>query len=136
MEISTKVNCKYCKEENLIVRDKLNVGRFNLIGNEDTIQLMYYECSNCKKLNVIQVDNDYTLSLLKEVTNLLAKGMKLRQKGVNRTLLKNEFEKKRDLLESERLHLAKKYNGMVASNENLSLIIEVGEKYEYKRKYS
>lgn len=119
--------CSNCKEPVILQKDTISSEMFQLIGNGNSIQVMYYECPKCHKMNILQIDNDETLKTLEEVKMLLVKAMKLKESSKHRGLLKKRYENRRDLLRKQRIALAVAYDGMVAVNNHMSITIEAGD---------
>lgn len=121
--------CSQCKEHNVLQKDSVSSEMFQLMGNGNSIRIMYYECPKCHKMNVLQIDNDETLKTLEEVKTLFVKGMKLKESSKHRGQLKTKFERRRELLRKQRISLAVTCDGMVATNDHIVLTIESGDLY-------
>lgn len=121
--------CPQCKTQNILKMDMVKKEDFILVGG-NSIQIMYYECPQCQRINVVQLDNDETLRTLKEVKTLFIKAMKLKESSKHRGQLKKNFENRRELLRRQRIALATTCDGMVAINDHVSIIIEVGGLYD------
>lgn len=122
--------CSKCKEHNVLQKDSVSSEMFQLMGNGNSIRIMYYECPKCHKMNVLQIDNDETLKTLEEVKKLFVKGMKLKESSKHRGQLKTKFERRRELLRKQRIALAVTCDGMVATNDHIVLTIESGDLYD------
>lgn len=122
--------CSQCKEHNVLQKDSVSSEMFQLMGNGNSIRIMYYECPKCHKMNILQIDNDETLKTLEEVKTLFVKAMKLKESSKHRGQLKTRFERRRELLRKQRVALAIACDGMVATNDRIILTIESGDLYD------
>lgn len=121
--------CPQCKAQNIIKSNMVKKEQFQLVGG-GSIQIMYYECPECQRINIVQLDNAATLETLEEVRTLFAKAMKLKESSKHRGQLKKRFEKRRETLRMQRRVLAETCNGMVAINDHISITIESGDLYD------
>ena len=121
--------CPQCKTQNIIKASIVKKEKFQLVGG-NSIQIMYYECPICQRINILQLDNATTLETLEEVRTMFVKAMKLKESSKHRGQLKKRFEKRREMLRMQRQALAETCNGMVAINDHISITIESGDLYD------
>lgn len=108
--------CKSCKE-------KFTVGKGNLVSREphtighDKIYLTYYECPKCRVRHYVQVDNNETLGMLKqlELLSIRLNVNKKQGKGLPRKQ-SVRFKRLRNDLKKQRRILMDRYNGKVINH--------------------
>lgn len=82
------------------------------IENDEWLQIITYECKECNRVHIVQIDNIDTKNLLRELTKLMARAA--RKKRAHKQLSKKEVTKltkiRTDLAE-KRLLLKQEYQG-------------------------
>lgn len=122
-----KVKCPGCGTEN---NAKQGLKKEWVVVNEQRLLITYYCCKGCKKVHMVQLDNEYTQSLLDEIS----KGMvyvysckknnkQPKKKKANRVLKQNKK------LCNIRKKLNKEFEGYIVrvGNEDVKIKIEMQE---------
>lgn len=88
------------------------------VVNRQSIYLTYYDCPKCGRRHFVQIDNDYTLSLLYTVAKQFAKlsATKKQDKAVSQKQL-DKFKRTQKYLADGRRNLMKKYTGVSVHDE-------------------
>lgn len=88
------------------------------VVNWQPVYLTYYDCPKCGRRHFVQIDNDYTLSLLYTVAKQFAKlsTMKKQDKAISQKQL-DKFKRTQKYLADGRRNLMKKYTGASVHDE-------------------
>ena len=120
------VECEECKEKFAVNSGQgpnslENKKKYEIEGQ--SIFLTYYDCPSCGRRHFVQIDDEASLRILREVTSQFTKLAAKRKQGNEIPKRHTEkFNKSRKHLSNYRLGLMKKYTGKV-------IFDEVGSKY-------
>lgn len=132
------VRCKECGA--LAKINDASVKRVDVvvIENGSHLRLLYYTCSECKEMHIVQLDNVKTREVLNEIKNKMrtvmiskAKGFEPKKKDVNRLNKKRRelIRLRRELVsDNEFLH----YN---LNGECREIVVEMQEEVEQDARY-
>lgn len=128
-ELSLMVECEECKMQfNISSQDAINCVKHKKEYkiNERSIFLTYYDCPNCGKRHFVQIDDDYTLKILKDVKKIFTKMAANRVK--NKIVPKSQSDKyKRQIkhLRSCRNKLMKEFTGVILHDDETDTSFEL-----------
>lgn len=111
--LHTMVECIECKHKFVLVQDNVLHSRVRYQDKDGrSILLTYFDCPECGKRHIVQADNDYSLSLLLDVSKLVAKIAAKRSKG-NKVPAKmqDKYRKANRHLDGYRKELMKSWTG-------------------------
>ncbi len=114
--------CDKCNTKRILSGTDVHKGKYEING--ESIQLTYFDCQVCGKRHYVQVDNNRTNEMLKEVSQLMTKLMVLKKKDKPIPQKQSDkFKRKREHLAKIRIDLMKEYN------EKSCKDIETGEEF-------
>lgn len=111
--LHTMVECIECKYKFVLVQGDVLHSRVRYQDKDGrSILLTYFDCPECGKRHIVQADNDYSLSLLLDVSKLVAKIAAKRSKG-NKVPAKmqDKYHKANRHLDGYRKELMKSWTG-------------------------
>lgn len=86
--------------------------------NGQSIYLTYYDCPKCGRRHFVQIDSNYTLDILKNVTKQFAKLSAMKRQGKHIPQKQSDkFKRARQHLAESRTNLMKKYTGVSVHDE-------------------
>lgn len=86
--------------------------------NGQSIYLTYYDCPKCGRRHFVQIDSNYTLDMLKNVTKQFAKLSVMKRQGKHIPQKQSDkFKRARQHLAESRTNLMKKYTGVSVHDE-------------------
>lgn len=111
-DIETERVCLKCGEVNNINAENIKQKEVSSLDGE-IINIMFYYCSRCNTINILQIDNDKTLKIKSRNQEYLLKLVHNKRKGIK---LKKSQRRKLDVLDKqlkdEREKLSIIYNGL------------------------
>lgn len=125
-----KIKCPKCK--GFQEADNESIKKKWEIVNGEKIQVVYYKCDNCEKINIIQLDNESTLKKLDEMSELLkyssvcaTYGSTPKKKKINRMrrINKKLINMRKELVDA----YSDKYY-VCLDGESVKLVVEMQEK--------
>ena len=105
--LSIRVKCKECKEKFDVNGTVIKEDSIKVIEDDKGLLITFYECPKCNKRYVVQLDDNETLTILK---NIEESSKKLRSKIKNSRELQ-KFSKLREDLKQTRNALNIQYKG-------------------------
>lgn len=123
--LHTMVECAECKHKFVLVQGDALHSRARYQGKDGrSILLTYFDCPECGKRHIVQADNEYSLSLLMEVSKSVVKIAAKRSKG-NKipAKLQGKYNKANRHLDGYRKELMKSWAGKAVTGlENGDII--------------
>lgn len=113
--LTLMVECEECKHKfpissNAAANSLNNKKEFKIDGK--SIFLTYYDCPSCGRRHFVQIDDDFSLDKLRDVTNQFAKLTVMKRSGKDVPKKQSsKFKKARQHLSDYRIKLMKDYTG-------------------------
>ena len=115
------VECEDCKKKFAISSNQgpnslTNKKKYEIGGQ--SIYLTYYDCPSCGRRHFVQIDNDASLKLLKEVSSQFVKLATKKKQGKEVPQKQSaKFNKTRKYLSNYRMNLMKEYVNKIVHDE-------------------
>lgn len=114
--MNTNVVCNCCKHNNIIGKGNLLQAKFYIDGKK--LNVMYFKCLECKRINVVQIDDEETTRIKDSLTKVILQAIDIKR---NSGKVGNKLNAKRvrlsESLEKKREKLMKKYE------ENVKILL-------------
>lgn len=102
--MNTNVMCDKCKHNNVVGKGNLLQEKFYIDGKK--INVMYFKCLECKRINVVQIDNKETLKIKESLSRTIMQAVETKREGgkvgkklnSKRIRLTESLDKKREKL--------------------------------------
>lgn len=106
--------CEVCKERFSLGNDVIVKREFKYNGK--SIWLTYYDCPNCKKRHIVQIDNEQTNKLLDNIKQQVSQAIAIKNSDVLKTR-KSRYNADSDKLKNLRKELISNYSDKIIYDE-------------------
>lgn len=123
----SRIKCSCCGEEEKAGNIK---NEWVWMGDGKKLKVSFYRCKKCKKIHIVQLDDEYTGELVDEISKGIIYAYNCKKDGRQPKKKKaNKFLKLNKKLKSTRKRLNKEYEGCIATicNEEIKIHVEMQE---------